>query len=123
MNRSRLMLIAIASVMTLMLAGVGHTADTPLYYWSSYERDLYRSYDQLENVKDFEATLQQIIKKSDESARKPPPGMLAEYGYLLYQRGEFESAIDYFEREAREWPVSALLMNRIIKQAQEASGS
>ena len=122
MNRSRLMLTAFASLMILTLTGVGHTADTPIYDWSSYERDLYRSYVEVEKLKNFEATLQYIIKKSDESGRKPPPGVLAECGYLLYKRGEFDSAIGYFEREAREWPESAVLMNRIIRRAQEASG-
>lgn len=123
MNRSRLKLTAIASLMTLALSGVGHAADKTMYYWSTYVRDLHLAFLNPEKVKDFEATLLRIIKKSDESGRKTPPGLLAEYGYLLYERGEFDSAIDYFKREAGVWPESAALMNRIIKRAQQGSGS
>jgi hypothetical protein len=117
------MLTVIASLMALTLSGFAHAADTSMYYWLNYERDLLQSYVQPEDLKEFEATLLNIIKTSDESDRKPPPGVLAEYGYLLYERGEFDPAIEYFEREAREWPESVVLMNRIIKRAKEGAGS
>jgi hypothetical protein len=123
MNISRLMLTVIASLMALTFSGFAHAADTSMYYWLDYERDLLQSYVQPEDLKEFEATLLNIIKTSDESDRKPPPGVLAEYGYLLYERGEFDPAIEYFEREAREWPESVVLMNRIIKRAKEGAGS
>ena len=52
-----------------------------------------------------------------------PPGLLAEYGYVLYKRGEAKSAIEYFEREVTEWPESEALMKRIIERAKKGSDS
>jgi len=45
------MFAAIASLITLTLSGVGHAADTSLYNWSTYERDLLESYVQPEPVR------------------------------------------------------------------------
>ena len=123
MNLSRFQLAAIASLIILIFPGVIHAAAEDTYYWSSYERDLFLAYDQHAKMGNFEATLIRIIKNSEETGRKPPPGVLAEYGYILFGHGEFEFAIDYFERESREWPESAVLMNRIIKRAQDEAGS
>jgi len=123
MRRSRPWLIAIASLVALTFSGVGHAADASLYDWSNYERDFCRPCDEPEKLKAFETTLLQIIKKSDEAGRKPPPGVVAEYGYMLYERSEFDTAIDYFEREAREWPESQVLMKRMIARAREGGGS
>jgi len=110
---------AVVPLAALALASVGCASDTRTYYWSSYQYDLYRSYYEPSKAKKFEATLLRIIKKSDASGRKIPPGVLAEYGYFFYQRGEFDSAIHYFEREALEWPESEVLMERVIEQARE----
>jgi hypothetical protein len=111
-------------VAVLVLASVGCASDDRTYYWSSYQDDLYKAYKSPKGrADDFEETLLRIIEKSDQSGRKTPPGVLAEYGYFLYQRGEFDSAIHYFEREAREWPESAVLMETMIRQAREGSES
>jgi hypothetical protein len=123
MKRSGLECAAIAVLVTLSLSGVARAADTSLYEWWNYERDFYRAYDQSEKAQKFEATLLQIIEKSDEAGRKPPPGLLGEYGYVLYKRGETKSAIEYFQREASEWPESEALMKRIIERAQKGLGS
>ena len=62
-------------------------------------------------------------QRSDSSGRKIGPGILAEYGYLLLKRGETESAIPYFEREAEVWPESRVFMRWVIEQARGGSGS
>jgi hypothetical protein len=108
----------------LTLPDVTHAAKEQKYYWSSYARDhfLLANESGPTNEVRFEATLQSIISKSVEANRKPPPGLMAEYGYLFYKRGEFNSAIEYFESERRDWPESGTLMAKMIQQAQKESG-
>lgn len=115
-------------LVALALASVGCASDNRTYYWSSYQWDSYsgpafgRSQGGPDSKK-FERTLKRIIERSDASGRKVAPGLLAEYGYLFFRRGEVDSAVLYFEREAREWPESTAFMNRMIEQAREGSGS
>ena len=110
-------------VAAVALTSVGCASDDRTYYWSSYQHDFYESIprhvkdDPEKESKPFQATLKRIIEKSDASGRKTPPGLLAEYGYFLLQRGDTESAIQYFEREAREWPESAGFMQHMIERA------
>lgn len=117
---------AVAAVCVLALASVGCARDTRTHYWSSYQWSAY-SGNQINRggpeSKKFEETLQRIIQRSDANGRKIAPGILAEYGYLLLKRGDTETAVSYFEREAEEWPESEAFMRRMIGQAREVSGS
>ena len=118
---------AAALLLTLVIAGLAEAKDPPrLYYWSTYEQEMFLAYDQPDNEDrqmKLAATLLRIIQKSDEAGRIPPPGVVAEYGYFLFQRGEYYAAIDHFRREATMWPESKTLMDRMIRRAQEEAGS
>ena len=122
MNAIRLLPIA-ALILAVLVAPASYADDDTTYYWSSYERDLFLLYSNPENLERFEATLERIINTADTSGRKPPPGILAEYGYIHYERGDLESALHYFEREARQWPESEVLMGRMIVHIKERTGS
>jgi len=119
--------VAVALLLALAIAGPAEAKDPPrLYYWSTYEQEMFLAYDQPDDEDrqmKLAATLLRIIQKSDEAGRKPPPGVVADYGYFLYQRGEYYSAIDHFRREAKLWPESKTLMDRMIRRAQEEAGS
>jgi hypothetical protein len=111
--------------LALLLASVGCARDTRMYYWSSYQWSAY-SGNQITRggpeSKRFEETLKRILERSDAAKRKPPPGVAAEYGYLCFQRGEMDTAVQHFEREAREWPESEVFMRRMVERAR-GSGS
>lgn len=110
----------------LLLANTGCATDTRTYDWSSYQWSAY-SGNQINRggpkSKRFEATLKRIIEQSDAAKRKPPPGVLAEYGFLFFERGEMDTAVQYFERESGEWPLSEVFMSWMIEQARGGSGS
>ena len=119
--------VAVLLLALLLLASVGcGRRDTRAHYWSSYQWSAY-SGNQINRggpeSQRFEQTLQRIIERSDAAGRKIGPGIPAEYGYLLWKRGETESAIPYFEREAEEWPESEVFMRWVIGEAREAAGS
>ncbi len=119
MNRSRWMLAGVALVAALALGGGARAAVAPLYDWLTFERDLSRSFQGPEQKLAYEDTLKRLIARAEGAGRKPPPGVLAEYGFLLYERGETHGAVRFFQREAQEWPESAALMDRLIELASE----
>lgn len=43
-----------------------------------------------------------------------PPGIYAEYGYVLQQEGQQKAALAMYEKERLAWPESAFLMNKMI---------
>jgi len=123
MNRSRLTLTAVASLTALVLVGVGQAADSSLYDWANYERDLHKALTEPKKAVILEVTLKEMIAEADAAGRKPPPGVLAEYGYFQLKAGDTEAAIKLFEREAREWPESEVLMKRMIDRARKEADS
>jgi len=119
--QNRFMALLVCGVIALPVSA--YAADKTLYYWSSYDADLYFFLENPEPETEarFEATLQHIFTESDKANRKIAPGLLAEYGFLLYQRGEFDAAVGYFERERDEWPESSAFMTKMIAQAEQVA--
>jgi hypothetical protein len=118
--------LAAPGLALLLLASIGCARNTTTYYWSGYQWSAY-SGNQIDRggpeSKRFEATLKRILERSDAAKRKPPPGVAAEYGYLFFRRGEMDAAVQYFEREAREWPESGAFMRWMVQQVRGRSGS
>lgn len=89
---------------------------TTKYYWGSYETALYKHY---KNPGDREYLGQQLAGVIERGERRDrvPPGIYAEYGYVLLVHGKAKEAIVYFEQEKRNWPESTHLMNIMIENA------
>lgn len=104
---------AACTLMVLMLASIGCASDTRTYYWATSKG----------TFEPTEAKLKRVIETSDASGRKIAPGILAEYGYFFFDRGDMGSAVRYFEREAKEWPESEAFMKRMIERARSEGGS
>jgi len=47
-----------------------------------------------------------------------PPGIYAEYGFALYEKGNFPDAIKFFKLESDKWPESRVLMAKMIRNAE-----
>ena len=96
----------------------GCASSKNLYYWGSYEGQVYNMY-----VEPGEAPPERQIEMMEadiERARskgKPlPPGFRAHLGMLYYQTGRFELARQSFQAEKDTFPESTVLMNRFIKR-------
>jgi len=50
-----------------------------------------------------------------------PPGIYAEYGFLMYEQGNSLQAIQYYQKEADKWPESRAFMTKMINTAQKRS--
>lgn len=87
-----------------------------VYYWGHYENLVYATY-----AKPGNATpeSQVLVMQADEqkaiSANKPlPPGFHAHLGYLYYQMGKTDLALQEFQKEKAQFPESAVFMDRLI---------
>jgi hypothetical protein len=107
-----------AAIVSLTLLTVSFTGcATQNYYWGNYEPALYAYYKNPGEVEDFTERLGNLIEKAEQRSKKVPPGIYAEYGYMLLIQGKNKEAITNFKREKQEWPESTYLMDSMIKNA------
>jgi len=93
-----------------------------LYDWGPYEESLQASYVTHDDATAWSA-LEATIASAERAGHRVPPGVCAEYGFLLYKRGRRDAAIQYFEREARLFPESKPLMDRLVAKIREQATS
>jgi len=98
-------------------AGLAGCAPPALYQWGEYEDSLYRRYVK-EDIAGAEAYLRETLVAAELKSRVPP-GVYADYGFLLYRRGDYAGAIEKFEQEKRAFPESAALMSKLIERIQQ----
>ena len=87
------------------------------YAWCEYDNKLYQHYKNPAEYDQFIRHLKEVIE-GGEAAGKVPPGIYAEYGYALYEKGDFQEAAKYFKLENDKWPESRVLMAKMIQNAQ-----
>ncbi|MDO9042973.1 MAG: DUF4810 domain-containing protein [Desulfocapsaceae bacterium] len=102
------------AVMCLLVTGCAQTH----YAWNGYDQKLYNHYRSPDGGDKFSAELKEIIADNETSGRVPP-GIFAEYGYTLYEKGQFSEAIEYFKKEQAKWPESNVLMTKMISNSQQ----
>ena len=91
--------------------GLPACAPTGMYHWGDYEDSLYARYTdageegQAEAFKMLEVTIQEAEAKN----YRVPPGVYAEYGYLLFKQGKPDQAITHFRKEAETYKESKYL--------------
>jgi len=91
------------------------------YNWGAYESALYAYYRDPTKAAQLAAELDAIIQASEQSKALIPPGVYAEYGYLLYQQGKTADAVVFFQKEKAQWPESASFMDAMIRTASDAA--
>jgi len=94
-------------------------AKPSLYSWGDYDESLELRYEK-ENPAQAEQVLREQMTGYDASKRVPP-GVCADYGFLLYRRGDLAGAVLFFEKERNAFPESAFLMNKLIERIKKKS--
>ena len=94
------------------LIGCAHTR----YDWNKYDTKLYKHYKDPSNKEEFIQALKEILDDA-ESVGKVPPGIYAEYGFVMYEQGNNQQAVLYFQKEADKWPESRAFMTKLIANA------
>ena len=62
---------------------------------------------------------QKMIDKQKGSRGVVPPGLYAEYGYMLYRTGKKEEGLSFLKEEIKVYPESEKYISRIIKQLEK----
>lgn len=109
---------------TTCLMGLMMTGCVPpgLYYWGDYETSLFERYVE-NNPQHTDAYLTKTLIEAEKRHRKVPPGVYADYGFLLYTRGDKAGAIENFQKERALYPESLALMNKLIERIQQKEKS
>jgi hypothetical protein len=100
----------------LLLLGVSACAGNQTKYnWGNYSSALVAMDADPSTAGAYEAELAKIINSPDG---KVPPGIYAEYGYMLQSQGNTADALGMYQREKAAWPESAFFMNKMISSLQ-----
>lgn len=104
----------LGSFILVLLTGCTSTK----YAWNNYDDKLYAYYKNPNDLEKFSAHLKETIAIG-ERQNTLPPGIYAEYGYLLYEMQNYSEAIVYFDKERTRFPESQLLMAKMINNSQK----
>ena len=114
-------LIFPVAVITAMLAVSSCTTTKTLYSWYDYEDATYQYHKRL--TEELQVKVLEQYKKITEKQRGVrgvvPPGMYAEYGYLLYKTGKKDEGLAFLKKEVELYPESDTYISRIIKQLEK----
>ncbi len=96
-------------------------APAPMYHWGAYEDSLYKQYSDASDSGQAEAfkMLQATIQEAEADHARVPPGVYADFGYLLFQQGKVDAAIVALQKEGELYPESKQLMDTMISRIQE----
>lgn len=103
--------LTLACVM-LTLAACASGPET-MYAWGSYSPALLSYYKKPNELPQFAERLQEALAAA-ETAKKVPPGLYAEVGYVMLEMGKRDEALAHFNKERDRWPESAPLMTKLI---------
>ena len=107
-------IFALASFLSaLILAGCATTDTT--FYWGNYSETLYdlkKSPDE-KTLKAHSDQLLLIITEAPNKNRRVPPGVYAEYGYILLKQGKEAEGMGYLDKEMDLYPESDVFIKRI----------
>jgi hypothetical protein len=90
-----------------------------IFYWGDYSNTYYNK---MKNPCEATGTahlksLENIIEQSKTKNLSVPPGVHAEYGYIMLKAGKTDVAIASFEQEKALYPESRIFMDRLIASA------
>lgn len=85
------------------------------FYWGEYSSTLY-DLKKNPSEKTLEAHKKQILLIFEESNKKKlriPPGVYAEYGYILLKEGMEKDGMEYLDKEVALYPESLVFIKQI----------
>jgi hypothetical protein len=93
----------------------GCASDKNIYYWGDYSETLYafKKNPDEKTTAEHKKMLLKIIDDSPKKNKQVPPGVFAEYGYMLIQEGKGEEGMLYLEKEATVYPESFVFIQRL----------
>lgn len=101
------------AILLLILSGC--TPQTKLFYWGQYSSTLYKYKKNPDDnsLAAHKQSLHDVITRSPKLHKKIPPGICAEYGYILYREGRTNEGIEYLEKETVLYPESKSFVQKL----------
>lgn len=115
----KLLILGTTAILAFTLSSCGST--NSLYSWYDYE-DIAYQYNKRTTEELQLKVLEQYKKITDKQKGVRgvvPPGMYAEYGYLLCKTGKNEEGLNFMKKEIELYPESEVYISRIIKQLEK----
>lgn len=112
--------IVLSALCLIALASCG-TSQKPLYSWYNSEDATYK-YTKRGTDELLEKAMEQykkVIEKQKGTRQVVPPGVNAEYGYLLYKAGKKDEGLALMRAEIKAYPESETFISRIINQLEK----
>ena len=103
----------------LLLASCVTNKEPPLYYWYGYTNAVYdyiKLGDEDSNGKMLEVYQQLLDGQAGTVRQVPPPGVCADYGWMLIQSGKKEEGKDLLRKEMELYPESAAFIQSILRR-------
>ncbi len=109
MNKT-LLILSIA-----FLGFIGCQPPSTLFYWGGYSSTLYnyKMNPSDTTLSVHKTTLLDIMKKAPVKKMLVPPGVYAEYGYILLKEGNEAEGMEYLVKEEQAFPESVVFIQRI----------
>ncbi|CUA87366.1 DUF4810 domain-containing protein [Pseudidiomarina woesei] len=101
-------------IAALLLAGCA--TNNNLYQWGNYEDTLFAHFHEPEVKEEMLASYIAFLEKSqNKSKKKVAPGLFAEAGTFMLEKGDATAAVRFYELERSLWPESEPLMTMLIQ--------
>jgi hypothetical protein len=97
------------------------TSTPALYTWGNYSEATY-NFVKSRTDADKTALIQtyeKVIKKQSGARKCVPPGIYADYGYLLIQSGQTDKGKEMLAREVTLYPESKPFIDNLLKAVQK----
>lgn len=110
----------VAVTTAIMLVSCG-SSQKPLYYWYGTEDAAYK-YTKRQTDTSLEKAMAQykkVIESKKGTRGVVPPGINAEYGYLLVKAGKKEEGLALLKAEMETYPESKVFISRIVNQLEK----
>ncbi|HLA69094.1 MAG TPA: DUF4810 domain-containing protein [Bacteroidota bacterium] len=110
---------------TVLLFLIGCVPPGQAFFWGDYSSTLY-SYKKTPDEKTLAAHKESLLLIITESPKKKlpvPPGVYAEYGYMLVLEGKEAEGLGYLDKELSLYPESGVFIARFKQAYQKKGGS
>jgi len=107
------------SIVIILLTGCA--TPTSLYTWSNYStlaHNYLKNSDEVSTTKLFDG-YDEVINNQKGTRSAVPPGIYADYAFLLLERGEVERAREMLNKEITLYPESKVFIEHILKMIEE----
>lgn len=94
---------------------------TQLYNWEDYQVDYYKYIKNADtnSMDNLARTYEEIINDQDEARGVVPPGIYADYGWLLIEAGKTEEGKAMLRKEMELYPESKTFVGSILKRLEK----